>query len=67
MSACEHCWSMSRLLRIDYGDQITKAEETNAQCTQNTVEGARLRAGQWWDEETQRDSRDASKGEADGS
>lgn len=57
MSACEHCWSVSRLLGIDYGDQLARAEETKAPCTQDTIEGARLRAGQWWDDEAQRDGR----------
>lgn len=60
MSACEHCWEKSRMLGIEYHDQIARAERDNAPCTQNTVEGAKLRAGQWWDEETQRDKRDAA-------
>lgn len=58
MSACEHCWSASRWLGIEYHDQIAKAERENAPCTQNTPEGARLRAGQFWDEEKQMDRRE---------
>ena len=45
------------MLGIEYHDQIDKAEKSNAPCTQNTPEGARLRAGQFWDEENQRDKR----------
>ena len=58
MSACEHCWSMSQRLGIEYQDQLKKAEDANAPCTQNTLEGARLRAGQWWDEKRQMDKRE---------
>ncbi len=57
MSACEHCWTMARMLGIEYHDQISKAEQSNSPCTHNTIEGAKLRAGQWWDEEKQRDRR----------
>lgn len=57
MSACEHCWSMSRLLGIEYHDQIEHAERQGAPCTQHTQEGARLRAGQFWDEAAQKDRR----------
>lgn len=59
MSACEHCWSLSRLLGIEYQDQLEKAEAEKAPCTQDTIEGAKLRAGQWWDDEAKRDRRDA--------
>ena len=58
MSACEHCWGISRLLGIEYHDQIERAEREKAPCTQATVEGARLRAGQWWDELMQKDRRE---------
>lgn len=57
MSACEHCWSMSRLLGIEYHDQIARAERESEPCTQDTPEGARLRAGQFWDEVKQMDRR----------
>lgn len=64
MSACEHCWRMARLLGIEYHDQLAKAERDFAPCTQDTIQGAKLRAGQWWDEENQRDRRnDAAGGE----
>ena len=59
MSACEHCWARSRLLGIDYSYQVECAERVNAPCTQDTPEGARLRAGQFWDEEKQVDRREA--------
>ena len=60
MSACEYCWGRSRLLGIDYYDAMKMAEKENAPCTKATVEGAKARAGQWWDEETQTDKRDAA-------
>lgn len=60
MSACEHCWSISRLLGIEYHDQVDKAEAARAPCTRDTIEGARLRAGQWWDDEKQIDRRNAA-------
>lgn len=63
MSACEHCWSMSRLLGIEYHDQIERAEAEKSACTQDTIIGRRMRAGQWWDEATQKDLRDAAHDE----
>ena len=65
MSACEHCWGLARSRSYhsggttadEYYIQMERAERENAPCTQNTLEGARLRAGQWWDEATQRDKR----------
>jgi hypothetical protein len=59
VSACEHCWSMSRLRGVEYYDQLHKAERDGDPCTQNTLEGARLRAGQFWDEAAQKDRRDS--------
>jgi hypothetical protein len=57
MSSCEHCWSRSRLLGIEYRDQLSRAERERHPCTQDTQEGARLRAGQFWDEAAQMDKR----------
>lgn len=65
MSACEHCWGMARLMGIHYHDQLARAEREHATCTQDNIDGARLRAGQWWDEEKQRDSRSTDIGSAD--
>jgi hypothetical protein len=33
MSACEHCWSMSRMLGIEYHDQLNRAERDKAPYT----------------------------------
>lgn len=51
---------MSRLRGIEYYNQLRRAEEENDACTQNTIEGKKLRAGQFWNEEKQMDSRDAA-------
>ena len=56
---CEHCWSMSRLLGIEYHDQVARAERENQSCTQDTLEGAKLRAGQFWNESIHKDRRSA--------
>lgn len=63
MSACEHCWETARLRRIEYHDQVERAEREKSPCTQDTIEGAKLRAGQWWDDETQTDRRNTRSGE----
>ena len=41
----------------DYYKAMKDAEETKAPCTTDTIEGAKARAGQWWDEERQIDRR----------
>ncbi len=62
MSACEYCWGR----RGFFGDSgstdsyyaaMKDAEERKAPCTQDTLEGAKARAGQFWDEATQTDRR----------
>ena len=58
MSACEHCWSQSDGYE-HYLRTLADAERSGAACTKDTMEGKRLRAGQWWDEATQRDTRKA--------
>lgn len=57
MSACEYCWGRRHLFGGDYYAAMKDAEERKAPCTQDTPEGAKDRAGQWWDEVNQRDSR----------
>ena len=65
MSACEHCWGIARSQAYhtgratadEYYIQMDRAERQNAPCTQDTPVGAKLRAGQFWDEATQRDKR----------
>ena len=58
MSACEHCWSNSGWPFDDYATVLRRAEAEGAECTKDTLDGRRLRAGQWWDEATQSDVRD---------
>jgi hypothetical protein len=58
MSACEYCWSMRHFFGGDYYASMKDAAERKAPCTQPTLEGAKARAGQFWDEEKQRDRRE---------
>lgn len=60
MSACEYCWGRSSLLGIDYYKAMEMAEKEKAPCTQDTIDGAKARAGQFWDEATQQDRRNAA-------
>lgn len=46
------------MLGIEYHDQLAHAQRGEYPCTQDTTEGKRLRAGQFWDEETQTDRRE---------
>lgn len=62
MSACEHCWGQRYLFNNDYYAAMKDAEERKAPCTQDTLDGAKARAGQWWDEEKQQDRRIAAQG-----
>lgn len=57
MSACEYCWGRRDLFGGDYYKAMKDAEERKAPCTQDTLEGAKARAGQFWDEERQCDRR----------
>lgn len=59
MTACEHCWQMAKLLGIEYRQQIERAEREHYPCTQDTIDGRKLRAGQFWDSEKNCDSREA--------
>jgi hypothetical protein len=54
--SCERCWN-HRHDDDDYYRVMADAERDGLECTKDTIEGARLRAGQWWDEATQRDTR----------
>ena len=58
MPACEHCWSQ-RDTDDDYYRVMQRALAEGWECTKDTPEGARMRAGLWWDEATQRDTRTA--------
>lgn len=63
MSACEYCWGRRWLFNDDYYAAMLDAEAEKAPCTTDTLEGAKARAGQWWDEENQRDRRTLTIGE----
>jgi hypothetical protein len=56
MAICEYCWSR-RLDAEEYWYTIHRAEREGWPCTKDTEEGARLRAGQFWDEATKTDRR----------
>jgi hypothetical protein len=66
MASCECCWdsanSKSFFSLRDIGDCYHEAmrehEERGCECTKDTREGAKLRAGQFWDEERQLDKRE---------
>ena len=62
MASCECCWA-ARLFRVDmsYEKAIADHENWKCICAKITVEGRRARAGQFWDEESQRDRRDDAK------
>lgn len=63
MSACEYCWGRRWLFDNDYYKAMADAEKSKAPCTTDTIEGAKARAGQFWDEATQTDKRhDAAVG-----
>ena len=57
MTACERCLSLARLLGIEYTEQLLRAEQHNEPCTANTPAGAKLRAGQFWDDARACDTR----------
>jgi hypothetical protein len=68
---CECCWSdmqrqqIGRGVRIDYEAVLARHQEIKCICTDfESMEGARRRAGQFWDEERQIDVREPSAPEA---
>jgi len=61
MSACEYCWGRRWMFDDDYYKAMADAEKNKAVCTTNTLEGAKARAGQFWDEDAQQDRRSAAK------
>jgi hypothetical protein len=62
--SCEHCWNEARkpdgCPSEHYSATMRRAEAEGWPCTKNTEEGARLRAGDYWDEATKRDTRTAA-------
>jgi len=64
MASCERCWWAAHSRStwdIDpsaaYHAELADAQERGDVCTRQTVEGAKARAGEYWDEATQRDRR----------
>ena len=61
MSACEHCWAQAQLKGVSYSQQVAYAEANGLPCTQDTLAGRKLRAGQFWDEALQLDLRESRR------
>ena len=62
MSACECCWWSKSLFQDPseaYHRALKEHQDSGCVCTKDTLEGRKARAGQWWDETLQRDSRSA--------
>jgi hypothetical protein len=57
--SCEHCWYVAQLTGMGYSEVVVLAEQAGWSCTKDDLCGRQLRAGQFWDEATQRDSREA--------
>jgi hypothetical protein len=65
MPSCECCYDAFSRKRFfvggsgspTYTDSVIEHQERGCECSKNTPEGARLRAGQFWDEERQCDRR----------
>ena len=64
MASCERCWSRAHSLpewdhdpSAAYYAAMAEAEARNDVCTHKTEEGARARAGDYWDEAAKRDTR----------
>ena len=57
--SCEHCWALAQALGTDYSAELLRAERENAPCTRDDEDGARLRAGQFWDADRKIDRRAA--------
>lgn len=61
--SCECCWEAFSFLKYErpglvYSQVTAEHQERGCVCSKNTPEGAKARAGQFWDEEKQRDSRE---------
>jgi hypothetical protein len=61
MTSCERCWSEAQKRGIEYRDMLRIADAEEHPCITNTLEGARLRAGQFWDDATKTDTRTPAK------
>lgn len=66
MTACEYCWTEAHRRGIEYQAMMRLAEQEHLPCCELengepmtlTQKARRLRAGQFWDEETKRDIRE---------
>jgi len=56
---CECCWNNSRRDNDDYGRMLKEHKERGCVCTQDSEEGRKARAGQFWQDG--RDTRPASR------
>ena len=65
---CEHCWHNSDPERRpdSYYFAMAEAERDGAPCTKPDEQGARLRAGEYWDAERKIDTRRAPSGDGKG-
>ncbi len=57
--SCECCWDDRRgWPREDYHAAMARHEKAKCVCTKDTLEGRRAQAGQFWDENELRDTRE---------
>ena len=61
MASCEYCWERKYRYALDpvdgYYRAMENAEREGWPCTKDDGEGARLRAGQFWDADRKVDTR----------
>lgn len=58
MASCECCWSSrDPIADSGYSDAMKAHEDRGCECTKPTMSGLRARAGQFWDEDENRDAR----------
>lgn len=64
MASCEYCWwnahdrpEWEQDCNAAYRAELADAERTHAPCQGESLSAQRLRAGQFWDEASQTDSR----------
>ena len=64
MPSCECCWNTWAVYMDPdaYMRVVKEHAEVGCECSKDTLEGKRLRAGQWWDEENKCDKRDTLEG-----
>ena len=55
--SCEHCWARAQMLGVEYTKVLARAVREEWPCTKNDLKGAKLRAGQFWNESTMSDTR----------